>query len=428
MTDEEFARLFEIPHELSGVEFKGPGKFSDPGMRAEVVRAILGMANRRDGGLIVIGVKTEPNSPVAVGLTGDELQSWNHDHICDMVAKYADPSVEFTTEEHGYGGRKYILIVVRSFSDIPVLCKRDLELPNQGKILRAGACYVRTRRKPETMEIPGQTEMRDLLDLATERRLRQFLSTMRGAGLELPAEDAGFDLMEEQVRFLDKVSLVSEIKSRGYWQVLIAPGTLRGNLVSDISMLYPLVSKVAVDLRGGWEFPVLTDHPAIGDDYIECGAQAFSVLNFWRMYQTLCFHFVGSIPTDWLDQAQAPPGWVPGRQMPVADSIKQLLEVFQFAASLAATNVLNEVADLEIRVSVGPLSERKLSDPSRLPLLRPIYTSHASKFVWNARIPKSDLIGNARSIALEQGRQLLLRFGWDPGIEMLESIVSDRRL
>lgn len=50
--------------------------------------------------------------------------------------------------------------------------------PGQQAILRAGAIYVRTRRKPETSEPPGQTEMRELIELATEERLRSFLGTV----------------------------------------------------------------------------------------------------------------------------------------------------------------------------------------------------------------------------------------------------------
>ena len=68
-----------------------------------------------------------------------------------------------------YEDKKLIVIKVNEFADIPILCKKDF--PN---VLRKGACYVRPRRKPETTEIPSQVDMRDLLDLATEKKLRKF--------------------------------------------------------------------------------------------------------------------------------------------------------------------------------------------------------------------------------------------------------------
>ena len=64
------------------------------------------------------------------------------------------------------------------FDDIPVLCKRAY-----GNVLRDGACYVRPRRKPETSEIPTQADMRDLLDLATEKEVRKYLERAQRLGL-----------------------------------------------------------------------------------------------------------------------------------------------------------------------------------------------------------------------------------------------------
>src|SRR5688500_11792494 len=56
MTDQEFAELLGLGYESRGVEFKPPGPRSDSYLLAAVARAALGMANLRDGGIIVIGV------------------------------------------------------------------------------------------------------------------------------------------------------------------------------------------------------------------------------------------------------------------------------------------------------------------------------------------------------------------------------------
>ena len=79
--------------------------------------------------------------------------------------------------------RLYILIEVKEFDDIPVLCKRAYD-----DVLRDGACYVRTSRKPETSEIPTQTEMRELLSLATEKGVRRYIEQLERLGIvSLPA-------------------------------------------------------------------------------------------------------------------------------------------------------------------------------------------------------------------------------------------------
>lgn len=193
MNTEEFAQvlneLVALKHELPGVECKPPGPGTDKKLQAWVIRAILGMANRRDGGLVIIGVEDSLTSLKPVGISAADLTSWErYDDLASSVAEYADPSINFEAEIHEYSGNKFVLIIVEEFEDFPVLCKKDYSA-----ILRKGACYVRSRRKPETIEIPSQEDMRDLLDLATEKRLRKFVTLAKTAGIEIQGSEMQSD-------------------------------------------------------------------------------------------------------------------------------------------------------------------------------------------------------------------------------------------
>jgi predicted HTH transcriptional regulator len=185
MNTEEFAQvlneLIALKHELRGVECKPPGPRTDKKLQASVIRAMLGMANHRDGGLVIIGVEDSLTSLEPVGLSSTDLASWKrYDDLASSAAEYTDPSINFELEIHEYAGNKYVLLIVKEFEDIPVLCKKDY--PEK---LRKGACYVRSRRKPETIEVPTQEDMRDLLDLATEKRLTKFLTLSKSVGIEI---------------------------------------------------------------------------------------------------------------------------------------------------------------------------------------------------------------------------------------------------
>ena len=182
MTDDEFAQILSLPHELSGIEFKGPGRLTDGRLRAQIVRAILGMSNRRDGGSVIIGVEDNRGTPNPVGLGHDDLETWTYDNLSDQVASYADPSLSFDFEIKTHQQDQFVVIEVAEFDDIPVLCKRDYSHRGH-QVLRSGACYVRTRRKPETTEIPIQAEMRDLLDLATDKMVAVYIARARRNGL-----------------------------------------------------------------------------------------------------------------------------------------------------------------------------------------------------------------------------------------------------
>ena len=177
MTDEEFAELLALGYERRGTEFKGPGPRSHPFL-AKVIRAVLGMANQQDGGVVVIGV-TDTNGVLSpTGLAEADLATWRFDDVAAAVASFADPFVSFELEIRSHDAKRFVVLHVREFEGIPVLCRRDYP-----EILRAGACYVRTRRKPETTEVPSQTEMRDLLQLAITKGLRAFVAQAVASGL-----------------------------------------------------------------------------------------------------------------------------------------------------------------------------------------------------------------------------------------------------
>ena len=193
MNAEELRDLFGLDHELSGVEFKGPGLRSDRAFIALVARAALGMTNRRDGGLIVIGVGEDRSGrPVPQGLSSDERASWDYDSVADALDSYANPNVVFEMQHINVDGKDFVVIEVEEFDDIPVLCNRSYD-----DTLRKGACYVRPRRKPETTEIATQEDMRDLLDLATDKRLRRFIRQATSVGLLI----APFTVPDDSSRF-----------------------------------------------------------------------------------------------------------------------------------------------------------------------------------------------------------------------------------
>lgn len=180
MMDEEFAAILALDYEPPGIEFKSPGLASDKHLFAKVARAVLGMANRRDGGRVIIGVDCSPGVVSRIGLIESQIQTWNYDHVASKLAEYAEPSISFELEEKENAGNRYVILEVKEFEDVPILCNKDY--PN---VLRKGACYVRSRRKPETTEIPTQEDMRDLLDLAMEKRLRKYMTIALRAGIGL---------------------------------------------------------------------------------------------------------------------------------------------------------------------------------------------------------------------------------------------------
>ena len=201
-----FADWIAMGREQSGVEFKGPGPFNSKHLLGKVMRAMIAMANHRDGGYVVLGVDEPKEQLILTGLSQEHRDTWAYSTLADKLSSYADPAVTFILSELLYQDRLFLILEVDEFADLPILCKKryDSDLMKDGKkdlLLREGACYVRSRYKPESAEVRGQTEMRELLDLATVKALRRCLSATSEAGGEVrfPTERPAKDQFEEQL-------------------------------------------------------------------------------------------------------------------------------------------------------------------------------------------------------------------------------------
>lgn len=155
---------------------------TDAHLFAKVARAALSMGNLRDGGHVVIGVDDADPAAMGPGLSEPELASWTaYDDVSRKMAEYATPPLSFHTAVRELeSGSHVVVLEVEEFMDIPHLCAKDFP-----KVLRAGALYVRPRKVPETSEVAGVVEMREVLDLATEKALRAYVGTAHRAGVDL---------------------------------------------------------------------------------------------------------------------------------------------------------------------------------------------------------------------------------------------------
>jgi predicted HTH transcriptional regulator len=180
MEEQEVSQLLRAG-EQRAVEFKRGGPLNDSNLVARIARAVLAMSNKRDGGRVFVGVEND-GTPGGIGPA--DFATWNHDHLRDKIAVYADPYVAFDVENLDFKGASIIVLHVMEFEDVPVICKKAFE-----QILRDGTIYVRGRRKPESVPIMSHSDMRELMDLAAEKavarfsRLRQAATTPVDANL-----------------------------------------------------------------------------------------------------------------------------------------------------------------------------------------------------------------------------------------------------
>jgi hypothetical protein len=194
-TEDELEELLNLG-ETAAAEFKSAGPAADQHLMAQVTRAILAMSNRRDGGLVVVGVREQSGALTRTGVTPDQASTWtDRDAVRDRVAAYADPSVHFTIEARAHrDGLTYVLIEVSEFDSIPVICRRSY-----GTVLADGAVYVRSWRKPESVPVRTAADMREMINLAVEKELARMLGTAARAGGRIVPTIADDDLFDQEL-------------------------------------------------------------------------------------------------------------------------------------------------------------------------------------------------------------------------------------
>jgi predicted HTH transcriptional regulator len=193
MLEKEIKDFIHHGSEERYLEYKESIDWNDSEVKAKITKSILAMSNIQDGGVLVIGVKQKDGAFIPQGMSTEHLKSFDEDNIKDYVSNYADAYVEFNVKTVDDKGKEFVVIQVREFLEVPVICKKD-GLCN----LRKGAIYTRSRRKPETIEVPSQSEMREVVDLAVEKGIRKFMTRLVRVGItpslgEEPSDDRKFE-------------------------------------------------------------------------------------------------------------------------------------------------------------------------------------------------------------------------------------------
>ncbi|PJZ59459.1 helix-turn-helix domain-containing protein [Leptospira adleri] len=175
------AKCFGRYRESRAVEFKRSENWDS--LKAKIVKSSMAMSNLSDGGLIIIGIDEDNKKYQRGGLKSDHLASYSYDIVLSYINSYAEPHISLNyhlVEDPDNELKKFIVLDILSFSLVPTICAKD-GIEN----LRKGAIYIRSTRIPETAEIRSYSEMRELIDLATERSIRKFLGQMQRLDLTL---------------------------------------------------------------------------------------------------------------------------------------------------------------------------------------------------------------------------------------------------
>lgn len=184
--------------ELRDTEFKESQPFE--WLRYKIAKAAMGMANLRDGGLIVIGV-SQRDRLMATGVTAEHEATYDPDNVIEAINRHARPPVDCTVRVVNVDGANYVGIEVRTFDRSPIFCKRSTPdgTPDADKLIE-GCVYARCNDRIGTTRVVDPDLMAEILEIAAERGAAKIVRVARQVGLQMPN-----DARDEILRRLDGI-------------------------------------------------------------------------------------------------------------------------------------------------------------------------------------------------------------------------------
>lgn len=186
--------LVNYHQEERWLEFKQSMSWSDRASQARIIKAILAMSNIKDGGWIVIGKKEQDDGTfINQGMTTDHFNSYDSDQVKTVVNNYADPYTLIDIDKREIDTKRYVIIRVKEFDEIPVICKRSYP-----RILNEGIIYTRSiGGRPQSIPVPSQTEMREIVRMAVMKGVRRWFEQTKEIGIPLESDKTRFERQME---------------------------------------------------------------------------------------------------------------------------------------------------------------------------------------------------------------------------------------
>jgi hypothetical protein len=361
-TAEDLARWIRTSGESDFVDAKGPMTWDGADASASLAKDIASFANSRDGGVIVIGKCEAGDGSFSYdGLSPDEAASFDTTKVGQWVNSRFAPPLRLACHLAELDGKKFVVIIVQEFDDVPSLCVKSFQESSNPKnhLLRDGSIYVRNQNA-ESKPIKTVDELRALIGLATRKKgdelIAHFNAMLKGRPFgNLPLAPDPFEQETQQVRS----DLKLKETASGWW-MSFRPAQFSGNRWSAVEELEKLINRYSVRLYDefpGHERGTFSMGWGIANDlYGESWALTKSGLFcFWKDFLE---NRERAEKTGYRGGDDAKQSIGPGEWIEYSWAIGTVVEFFMFQARFV--EAFDPGEQVRISFKVGPIAGRKL--------------------------------------------------------------------
>jgi predicted HTH transcriptional regulator len=149
-------------------------------LKHKIIKAALAMSNIRNGGLVIIGVSERGSQWSLDGISPADLATYDVDVMLDHIHVHASPEVGIDVVTHVRDGKTFLVISIREFQSDIVICRKN---GPQGEGIEKGRVYTRPAGKAQSRVVETSEEMREITDLAAEKKARQMIAAAERVGM-----------------------------------------------------------------------------------------------------------------------------------------------------------------------------------------------------------------------------------------------------
>lgn len=406
---EKLKRLLSKKAEIKNVDYKLTFNWNEASKedKGKIIKDIIAMANSKEGGIILFGVRDEDMEPA--GMPKGDYESFDQTKIFDFINNYTYPKVSFVVEKPEYNGKFFVIITVKEFEKIPILCSDFIKSSKGEEILKKGCIPIRTEGA-QSKWVETADEWKELFELFINK--------------EKDSESQRMQEIIEANTFIDE-HITNMFKDLGRWEIVVYPKLYSERLISEINKLRDLINKSTSKIYYGFPYRYPTDlfdlnngvgsyYPLKKQDYYDLATgfkMSQSGILVWKQVFVEDFKFQGD-PKEHLE-----------KQKLLNDIVYTITNLFLFCRSFyGELNLLD--GELNLEVSLCGSRERKLysNDRSFPPLwISPRFEAKEDIKI-NTEIHLSNILSSYKQKSKEIIKIIASKFQFDIGDTQVDNL------
>jgi len=416
-------------YESKDLDYKGPISWdqNDKAACCELVKDILAMANT-NGGYIVIGVEENDKGFNPVGLSQQQLASFETTCLNQFVQRYVDPPINCHLVKHD---GKFVVIEVPVFAETPHICVR--EYPD---VLSAPTLYIRTDNNASA-PLSSSADYRRLLAQAVRNshdQLMEKLDTLlkgRAARDASPAEDLfAAQINDARRRFLE-INPYRDKDYKAHIEFIFQPNAFVKQRF-DTPDLRKAAEAAFEDFRG-WPFLFISpSHPECTYNIADCletliSFKTFSngdMVDFWRLFKSGLFYQRKLVWEDTHDHVRK---FGPvGKLLDLQYNVEYFAEAIHCLGKLCE-HLLRPPDAVRFVVRFVGMNDRQLVKlGNKLSFRRGNGVAHDNVVTCERVISLAEWTADPVGLAVDMGSELCYMFNWNlPDEQHLQKICED---